>query len=55
MMRTPREITLRALFHNSFLEELMSDQTRFQLNETDLPKFWYNIYADSPVPPTLQG
>ena len=30
----------------------MSDQTRFLLNETDLPKFWYNIHADSPVPPT---
>ncbi|MEW6403709.1 MAG: TrpB-like pyridoxal phosphate-dependent enzyme [Chloroflexota bacterium] len=30
----------------------MSDQTRFILNETDLPKFWYNINADSPVPPT---
>jgi tryptophan synthase beta chain len=30
----------------------MSDQTRFLLNETDLPKFWYNIQADSPVPPT---
>jgi tryptophan synthase beta chain len=30
----------------------MTDQTRFLLNETDLPKFWYNIYADSPVPPT---
>ena len=30
----------------------MSDQTRFMLNETDLPKFWYNINADSPVPPT---
>jgi len=30
----------------------MSTQTRFLLNETDLPKFWYNIYADSPVPPT---
>jgi tryptophan synthase beta chain len=29
----------------------MSDQTRFILNETDLPKFWYNIQADSPVPP----
>lgn len=29
----------------------MSDQTRFTLNETDLPKFWYNINADSPVPP----
>jgi len=30
----------------------MSDQTRFILNETDLPKFWYNVMADSPVPPT---
>lgn len=30
----------------------MSDQTRFILNETDLPKTWYNVMADSPVPPT---
>jgi len=30
----------------------MSDQTRFLLNETDLPKNWYNIAADSGVPPT---
>ncbi len=30
----------------------MSDQTRFLLNESDVPKFWYNIAADSPVPPT---
>jgi tryptophan synthase beta chain len=30
----------------------MSTQTRFLLNESDLPKFWYNINADSPVPPT---
>ena len=29
----------------------MSDQTRFMLNETDLPKNWYNVLADSPVPP----
>ncbi len=29
----------------------MSDQTRFVLGETDLPKFWYNINADMPVPP----
>jgi tryptophan synthase beta chain len=28
-----------------------NDQTRFLLNENDLPKFWYNINADSPVPP----
>ena len=30
----------------------MSENTRFNLNESDLPKFWYNIGADSPVPPT---
>jgi tryptophan synthase beta chain len=30
----------------------MTSPTRFLLNETDLPKFWYNIHADSPVPPT---
>ena len=30
----------------------MSDQTRFTLNESDLPKYWYNINADTPVPPT---
>ncbi len=27
-------------------------QTRYLLNESDLPKAWYNINADSPVPPT---
>jgi tryptophan synthase beta chain len=34
------------------MEEPMSEQYRYQLSETDLPKFWYNINADSPVPPT---
>jgi tryptophan synthase beta chain len=29
----------------------MSEQTRYQLNESDLPRFWYNINADMPVPP----
>ena len=29
----------------------MSDQTRFLLNESDLPKFYYNINADNPIPP----
>ena len=29
----------------------MTDQTRFLLNENDVPKFWYNINADSPIPP----
>jgi tryptophan synthase beta chain len=29
-----------------------SSQTRFLLGENDLPKFWYNINADSPVAPT---
>jgi len=28
----------------------MSPQTRFLLDESDLPKSWYNIVADSPVP-----
>ncbi len=27
-------------------------QTRFLLNESDLPRFWYNVMADSPVAPT---
>lgn len=30
----------------------MNSQTRFLLNESDLPKAWYNINADFPVPPT---
>jgi tryptophan synthase beta chain len=30
----------------------MSEQTRFLLNESDLPRFWYNINADMPVPVT---
>ena len=30
---------------------MTTEQTRYLLNETDLPKFWYNINADSPVPP----
>ena len=29
-----------------------TSNTRFLLNESDLPKFWYNVAADSPVPPT---
>src|SRR5215475_5029325 len=29
----------------------MSDQTRFILSESDIPKYWYNINADNPVPP----
>jgi tryptophan synthase beta chain len=29
----------------------MSDQTQYQLSENDLPKAWYNINADMPVPP----
>jgi tryptophan synthase beta chain len=29
----------------------MSDQIRFVLSESDLPKAWYNVLADSPVPP----
>lgn len=30
----------------------MSDPTRFQLEQSRLPKAWYNINADMPVPPT---
>ncbi|MCE5207193.1 MAG: TrpB-like pyridoxal phosphate-dependent enzyme [Chloroflexi bacterium] len=30
----------------------MSEQTRYILNESDLPKFWYNINADSPIAPS---
>jgi tryptophan synthase beta chain len=29
----------------------MTTQTRFLLNEADLPKYWYNINADMPTPP----
>ena len=29
----------------------MSEQTRFMLSENDIPRNWYNINADSPVPP----
>jgi len=29
----------------------MSDNTRFTLKESDLPKAWYNINADLPFPP----
>jgi len=29
----------------------MSEQYKYQLNESDLPKFWYNINADNPIPP----
>jgi len=29
----------------------MTNQTRYTLNETDLPRTWYNINADMPVPP----
>jgi len=29
----------------------MPEQTRFLLNESDLPRYWYNINADSKLPP----
>ena len=29
----------------------MSDQIQFNLSESDLPKAWYNVNADMPVPP----
>jgi len=30
----------------------MENTTKYLLNEIDIPRFWYNITADSPVPPT---
>lgn len=30
----------------------MSNQTKFILSENDIPRFWYNVNADSPVAPT---
>jgi tryptophan synthase beta chain len=30
---------------------MSDDQVRFSLNETDLPRFWYNVNADNPVAP----
>lgn len=30
----------------------MTQQVKFLLNETDIPTQWYNIAADSPLPPT---
>ena len=29
----------------------MLQQTRFNLSQNDLPKFWYNVNADSPIAP----
>ena len=29
----------------------MSDDVKFSLSETDIPKSWYNIMADLPSPP----
>jgi tryptophan synthase beta chain len=34
------------------MEVEMNTQTRFLLGEADLPKYWYNVMADSPVQPT---
>ena len=30
----------------------MSEKSRILLDKSDLPKYWYNIMADSPLPPT---
>ena len=30
----------------------MSEQVKFLLGENDIPRRWYNITADSPIPPT---
>jgi tryptophan synthase beta chain len=33
------------------MEVEMSDRKKFLLNEADIPKFYYNINADNPIPP----
>src|SRR5687767_612883 len=48
----PWKLDHRRWSNQSKRREAMTDQTRFLLNESDLPKFWYNINADNPVPPT---
>jgi tryptophan synthase beta chain len=52
----PGRISSRVIIHpyHTFTTEVnkMTDQTRYILNETDLPSSWYNINADTPVPPT---
>jgi len=30
----------------------MSEQVKYLLKESDIPTRWYNIVADSPIPPT---
>jgi tryptophan synthase beta chain len=35
----------------SMEEPKMTDQTSFTLSESDLPRTWYNLNADMPVPP----
>ena len=32
---------------------MTAEQTKFLLNETDLPKQWYNIAGDAPSRPPL--
>jgi tryptophan synthase beta chain len=34
------------------MEVKMNNEIRFLLSEKDIPRFWYNINADSPVPPS---
>jgi hypothetical protein len=36
---------------SKILEVIMSTKTRFLLEESDIPKAWYNINADRPIPP----
>jgi tryptophan synthase beta chain len=36
---------------NRHKEVVMNAETRFLLSESDLPRFWYNVNADMPVPP----
>jgi tryptophan synthase beta chain len=42
---------MSAFLFNIIMEVKMTTQIRFSLHETDIPKYWYNINADSPVSP----
>src|SRR5664279_4892105 len=56
-MFTPRALSLSTFQKiqvcQSFAQRRnhMLEQTRFVLSQNDLPKFWYNVNADSPVKP----
>jgi tryptophan synthase beta chain len=42
---------MSAFLFNIILEVQMTTKIRFPMNETDIPKYWYNINADFPISP----